>query len=143
MASVQRKDLNTPLTKQTEYFSDFFNNLASHPIKKDLLRATNENSVKQSIKNLLLTDRGEHFFDGQDIGSDVRKHLFENFSPASDNILADLIRTLINNNEKRCNLLDVIVNSDPAQRAVAATITFTLINKQESITLELILDRIR
>lgn len=143
MAVVQRKDLNTPLTKQVEYYSDFFDNMESHPIKKDILRATNENAVKQSIKNLLLTDRGEHFFDGVDVGSDVRKHLFENSGPASDAILAGLIRTLINNHERRCSIIDVLVTSDEGQKAVAATIIFSLINKQDPITLEVILDRIR
>lgn len=143
MANVQRKDLYTPLTKQVEYFSDFYSNLDSHPIKKDLLRATNENAVKQAIKNLLLTNRGEHFFDGINIGSDITRHLFENAGPASDSVLADLVRTMIQNFEKRCNIVDVFVTSDETSRAVAVTVVFTLINKQEPITLEVILDRIR
>lgn len=143
MVAVTKKDLQTPLTKQSEYFSDFYNNLSSHPVKKDLLRAVNENAVKQSIKNLLLTNRGEHVFNGQDIGSDIRRQLFENQGPATETILADLIRNTIANHEPRCNIINVRVLSDETSKAVTATIIFSLINKQEPITLELILDRVR
>lgn len=143
MASVTRKDLQTPITKQEEYFSDFYNSMATHPTKKDLLRAVNEGAVKQAIKNLLLTNRNEHFFDGLIVGSDLRKQLFENPSPAQETIVADFIRDTIQNHEPRARLMNVVVNTDSDARAMVATIVFSLINKQEPITLELPLERIR
>lgn len=143
MAAVQKKDLVTPLTKQVEYYSDFYDNLASHPIKKDLLRATNESAVKIALKNLLLTNRGEHFFDGESIGSDLRRQLFEHVGPASEGIAADLIRNTITNHEPRCKILDIRVDMGDDLNAMTATIVFSLINKQQPITLEVTLDRVR
>lgn len=142
MAAVQKKDLQTPLTKQVEYYSDFYDNFAVHPTKKDLLRATNEAAVKTSIRNLLLTNRGEHFFEGESIGSDVTRQLFEHTGPATEGVVADLIKSTINNHEPRCRLIDVRVDVGD-ERQMVATIIFSLINKQEPITLEVALDRVR
>lgn len=141
MAVVTRKDLLTSITVQPEYFSDFFTNLQTHSVKKDILRAVNEHSVKQQIKNLLLTNRGEHFFEDQNIGSDVRKQLFEQAGPATEGVLADLIRNMIENHVPHCRLLSVRVLQE--QQDITATIVFSLINKVEPVTLEVILERVR
>lgn len=51
----------SPLTQRIIY-SDLFTNLDIHPVRKTVLRKTNVDAVKQSIRNLLLTDRGERPF---------------------------------------------------------------------------------
>ena len=43
-------------------FSDFNNSFATHPSKKDIALKSDVNAVIQSVKNLLLTDRGERLF---------------------------------------------------------------------------------
>ena len=63
-------------TKPVEYFSDFLNNMDVHPVNKSLGRVINEEAVKQSLKNLILTNSGERLFQPT-IGSDVYKSLFE------------------------------------------------------------------
>ncbi len=142
MAIVQRKDLITPLSVQQEYFSDFFTDFDIHPVKKDLVRLTNEEAVKRSIKNLLLTNRGDRLFNNT-LGSDVRAMLFELHSVSTDQVLEDLIRTTIENYEPRANILEIRVSNDEEQHLLTATIVFNVINKQEPIVLELILNRIR
>jgi phage baseplate assembly protein W len=142
MAVVTKRDLYTPLKEQPEIFSDFFTNLDTHPIKKDFVRHTNEEAVKRSIKNLLLTNRGDRLFQNT-IGSDIRSLLFELSSAATDQILESYIRTTITNYEPRAQIIDVQVSSDPDEYTVYATIIFSVINKQEPVILELILNRIR
>jgi phage baseplate assembly protein W len=142
MAIVIKKSLDTLLTVQQEYYSDFLADLNFHSVKKDLLRNTNEEAVKGSIRNLLLTNRGERLYDSN-IGSDIRKILFENISPAMESVLADLIRTTIENHEPRAKIIDIFVNSDVDSHFVVVTLVFSVINKEEPITLELILNRIR
>lgn len=142
MAIVIKKTLETSLAIQQEYYSDFLGDLDFHPVKKDLLRNTNEEAVKSSIRNLLLTNRGERLYDSN-LGSDIRKILFENFSPAMESVLADLIRTTIENHEPRAKINDIIVNSEIDDHYVTVTLVFSVINKEEPITLELILNRIR
>ena len=142
MAIVERKDLFTPLKQQPEYFSDFFTDLDIHPIKKDLVRHTNEEAVKTSIRNLLSTNRGDRLFNVT-FGSDIRSMLFENFSPATEKVIEQHIRNTIDNYEPRARVDDVRVVSDDLNYTLTATIVFSIINKQEPITLELILNRIR
>jgi len=142
MALVLQKTNTTLLRTQADIFSDFFTDLDVHPVKKDLVRHTNEEAVKRSIKNLLLTNRGERFFNSE-VGSDIRALLFEPMSPATEQILEDFIRVTIDNHEPRAIVEQVQIQSDPDNQTVYATISFTVINKQEPVVLELILNRIR
>lgn len=142
MAIVIRKTKTTPLTTKPVIYSDFFSNLDTSTTKNDLLSYTNEDSVKRSIRNILLTDRGERFFNPT-FGSDIRKMLFENFTPATEQVVADLIRTAVGNHEPRANIIDVNVSGNPDQNSMYINIVFSVINKAEPVTLELILNRIR
>ena len=142
MALVQRRDLYTALKVQPEYFSDFMTNFDNHIQKKDLLRDVNEEAIKSSIKNLLQTNRGERLFNPT-VGSDINSMLFDNYSPSLDQVLEDQIRNTIDNFEPRARVQEVDVSFDEAEQYMSATITFTIINKQEPITLDLVLNRIR
>lgn len=142
MAIVIRKTKTTPIAFQPIIYSDFYSNFDSEPVKKDLISYENEDSVKRSIRNILLTDKGERFFNPT-FGSDIRKMLFENFSPSTEQVVADLIKTSIGNHEPRANVIDVTVNGNPDQHSMYINIVFSVINKAEPVTLELILNRIR
>lgn len=102
----------------------------------------NEEAVKQSIKNILLTNRGERLFNPT-FGSDLRSILFENFSPQTESQLKEYIEMSVNNYEPRAALIDVVVQAIPDLNAYSATIVFSVINKAEPITLEFLLDRVR
>lgn len=142
MAIVARKDTYTSTKVQPELFSDFFTDFNIHPIKKDLVRHINEDAVKRSIRNLILTNRGDRLYN-QTLGSDIRNMLFEPATSVTEATVKSLITTMIENYEPRANLEDVSVVSDPDENSLYVTIVFSVINKQEPITLELILDRIR
>jgi len=142
MALVVRTSRSSPQNKKTILYSDFNSNLDKTYINNDVLLNINEDSVKQSIKNILQTNTGERFFNPS-FGSDVNRMLFENFSSASEQIVSDLIKTSINNFEPRANILDVIVNGSPDENYMEVTIIFSVINRSEPVTLELILNRIR
>ncbi len=142
MAIVVRKTKTTPQTSKPLAYSDFYSNFDLELVKKDLLSYKNEDSVKRSIRNILLTDKGERFFNPT-FGSDIRKMLFENFSPSTEQVVADLIKTAIGNHEPRANVIDVNVSGNPDQNSMYINIVFSVINKAEPVTLELILNRIR
>ena len=142
MAIVVRKTKTTPQTTKPLVYSDFYSNFDLELVKKDLLSYKNEDSVKRSIRNILLTDKGERFFNPT-FGSDIRKMLFENFSPSTEQVVADLIKTAIGNHEPRANVIDVNVSGNPDQNSMYINIVFSVINKAEPVTLELILNRIR
>jgi phage baseplate assembly protein W len=142
MAIVQKKIKNSAAAIQPIFFSDFETDFLVDTRKNDIARLTNEESIKKSIRNLLLTNRGDRLFNNT-LGSDMRSILFENPTPALDQILSDYIIKTIDNYEPRAAIISVIVNSEVDSGYVNATITFNVINKQEPVTLDLVLNRIR
>ena len=142
MAIVVQKRATSSRSIQPEYYSDFLSSFDTDPVKLDLYRSTNEEAVKYSIRNLLLTNTGDRLYDSK-LGSNIRSILFENFSPAMDSVLEDLIRTTIENYEPRAKIQQLFVDSQIDDHYVAVTIVFSIINKEEPITLELFLNRIR
>ena len=109
MAVTRADTLISPVKKQ-ELFTDFLDSFAMSPFSGQLALAKNENSVKQSIKNLILTNFGERLFNPL-FGSDVNRTLFEMNYVEDLDILEQRIRLSIENFEPRAILKDVIVKS--------------------------------
>lgn len=126
----------------TTVYSDIPTNFDVHPIKGDLVLITNEQAVKRSIRNLLLTDPFERPF-SPTIGSGIRKSLFENMGQDTEFILAEKIKETITNYERRANLFSVSVKALTDDNSYAATIVFSVVNSLAPVTLDLILRRVR
>ena len=123
-------------------FTDFTNKFTIHPLKGDLTLKNDAESVKQSIKNLVLTDKGEILFQ-PNIGCKVRSLLFDNFTPQSKIVAKQTIEETINEYEPRAMLQDVQISSDPDNNAMLVSVLFNLINSPEVQSLELEIERIR
>ena len=57
-------------------FKDINITFKKHPVTNDLVVSRDASAIKQSIVNLLLTNRGERLFQPE-YGSDIRSQLFE------------------------------------------------------------------
>ena len=123
-------------------YADIFNDLDKHPITDDLATRTNENAVKQSIRNLLLTDRGERLFQ-PNIGSDIRKMLFENITPQTIIVIEQMVRDTLEIYEPRANIIDIVVSANEDGNQINISIVFNVINRQEPVSIDVILDRVR
>ncbi len=140
--TVSRADKYTQLQKKQELYSDFLINFDKHPLTNKLARVTNEDSVKQGLRNLILTQYGERFFNSN-FGSDVTKSLFDNFDQfAADNI-KQAIKTTVTQKAPRVQLLDISVSEQVDVNTFSVTIIFATINNPEPQTLDLILRRVR
>lgn len=134
--------MRTPLTAKPIIYADFFADLRQTATLSDIARQTNEDSVKAAIRHLLQTDRGERLMQPE-LGSDIRRMLFENFSAQTLTILRDYIEDTITQYEPRANLIDIQVSGIPDQNAINVQIVFSVINNERPVTLTLIVDRIR
>ena len=132
----------TPLSRRTETYSDFFKDMTQSLVNADLARKIDENAVKESIRNLVLTNRGERLFQ-PDIGCDIRQLLFENISADTIIVAKELIRTTIENYEPRCSILGIDILASLDSNDVGIIITFNIINREEPVVLTLTLDRVR
>ena len=65
--------------KKISIYSDFKKDLEISPLSQDLTVFKDEDSVKESIRNILLTDRGERLMQPT-IGGNLRAMLFENIT---------------------------------------------------------------
>ena len=132
----------TPLSRRREIHSDFHKDLALLPGRNDIGRLVNENAVKESIKNILLTNRGERMFQPR-LGGDIHAMLFENVSPVTTIIMRDKIEDVLNAYEPRCGLLDVEVLGDIDSNTVKINVVFHVINSETPQTLSIDIDRVR
>lgn len=132
----------TPLTKKSELYRDFDIDLTRHPVTNDVSVNVNENAVRRSIKNIVLTKKGERPFD-RDFGSNITAYLFENHTPATYKTAEQDIRAAIERYEPRCELIQVEVTGDPDSNTIRATIRFVVINTNETSQLDILLRRVR
>lgn len=132
------------LKKQESVYSDFRKDMLLNPVNNDVARYTDEDSVKESIQNLLLTNQGERLFNPT-LGSSISKMLFDNILyPETKYIIQDLVATTIKNYEPRCELISVNVKADDSDpNSIVITVTFNVINIQRPITLNVVLSKVR
>ena len=93
------------LTKdKSRSFADVNIAFSKNRFTDDCSKVSNENSIKQSIKNLILTRPGEKLF-RSNVGCGVYQRLFEQLDAFSvDTIQSDIINT-INQYESRVQLI--------------------------------------
>jgi phage baseplate assembly protein W len=127
---------------KTRIFSDLDLNFTPHPVTGDISRRFDDNAIKQSVKNLILTRNFERPFHSE-IGSPVKSLLFDPMTPMTAHMVRRAIIDLISNFEPRVNLTDVSVIASPENNALYVSIEFKIVNTERPITLELILERTR
>lgn len=142
MATSTRADKYTVLNSQKERYSDFTINFLSHPLTNQLVRVTNEEAVKRSIKNLISTNKFERMFNPE-IGGNIEKFLFEDVSAITSSLLKTSIVDTIEQYEPRANLIDVLITGDPDLNAYLITISFSIPSDPNIHTVNLSLSRVR
>ena len=124
-------------------YADLNLNFSKHPGTKDLAKKRDIEAVKQSVKNLIMTNHYERPFHPE-IGSNVSSILFENMNPVTANILTRAISEVIQNFEPRAKLINVLALPAYDRNGYECTIAFTIVNiPGEMVTLETFLERAR
>ena len=113
-----------------------------HPVRKDLVRSTNEQAIIRSVKNLVLTSHYERPFQAE-IGSNVRKMLFEPITSMTANYLQREIYDVIRTYEPRVTNLQVDVVQLPDQNALNVVVQFYITNSTDLTRIDLLLERLR
>jgi len=132
----------TPIKRRKSLYSDFHKDLTINPISNDLAVKRDEEAVKESLKNLLLTDRGERLFQPS-LGSDIRATLFENNTPMVVKLLEEKVRAVINNFEPRVNIIEIIIKSEYDENKIQITIYFNIRNVGAPLSVTVFLERTR
>lgn len=126
----------------TRTYKDLDLDFIPHPITGDINKKTGVNAIVQSVKNLILLNHYEKPFHPE-IGSNVRKMLFENIDPVTANILAKEIKITIDNFEPRVSVQNVYVSENYDENGFNATIEFVIKNTSQPLTVSFFLERLR
>lgn len=130
------------MAKTSRVFSDLDLNFSPHPVTGDLVRKFDDNAIKQSVKNLIMTKNHERPFHSE-IGSPIPALLFEPLTPVTALMVRRSIIDLISNFEPRVDLLSVDVIPSEDNNSLYVSITFKIVNSERPVTLDLALERTR
>ena len=129
-------------TQISREYIDLDLNFTIHPVKKDINKFKGELAVINSIKNLVLTNHYEVPFHPE-IGSNVRRLLFENLDTVTAAAVEAEIRTTITNFEPRVNITTIQVLPDYDKNGFKVYLEFTVVNLTTPVTINFFLERIR
>lgn len=123
-------------------YSDFNMDFTAHPVSKDVSKKLDENSITQSIRNLLLTGFYERPFK-PDLGSNLRKFLFEPIDPITTSLIQDSIFETLRNYEPRVTVQEVVAAPNYDENRYDVDVTFFVRNTTDPITISFFLERVR
>jgi phage baseplate assembly protein W len=128
--------------ENTRTFRDLDLNFDIHPITKDVNTYKNEYAIINSVKNLVLTNHYERPF-RPEIGSSIRRLLFENIDSIVAAQLERAVTETVNNFEPRAKISKVVAVADFDNNGYKMQLEFFIINSTSPITINFFLERIR
>ena len=126
----------------TRNFVDLDLNFAIHPIRKDINTYKAEYAVINSVKNLILTNHFERPFQPE-VGSNIRRMLFENVDVILAAQIEREIEETINNFEPRVRISSITAVPSLDENGYKIRLEFFVINNPDPITINFFLERIR
>lgn len=115
-----------PVQRIDQEFKDISASFQINPLNNDLIAIKNTTAISRSIRNLILTKRGERPFE-PNLGSGVYDLLFENIDKQTATIIRDEIILVIENYEPRVEIIEVLVKPNYDAASMDATIQYEIV----------------
>jgi len=125
-----------------EIYSDFDTMFRVNPFNGQLARKTNESSVAQSLRNLLLTNKYERRRN-PNFGSWIRNYLFENFTIHTAGEVEDQVRAAIRSHEPRAKIISLEVTATEDENELVIDLRFATVSSPTPERLRVSLYRVR
>jgi phage baseplate assembly protein W len=132
----------TPREKKINLYSDLRKDLVISPLSNDITTLKDEDAVKESMRNLVLTDQGERLMQ-PNLGAGLKQLLFENMTPAVLEMIRERVKSTLELYEPRASIIDLTVSGDLDSNEVYINVVFFISNREQPVTLDLILERTR
>jgi hypothetical protein len=139
---AKNNDRFAAMNRDSQIYSDFLTDLNPHPVSGDIVKYINENSVIRCIRNLLLTNKFDRLYQPT-IGTDISTMLFEPISSMTAQNISIFVQQTITNFEPRAKILKVDVVPDEENHLYIVNLVVMIINKQDPVSFNITLDRIR
>jgi phage baseplate assembly protein W len=129
-------------SKDDKRYSDLALSFNISPVTGNLSRVTDEQSVKQALRTLILTNKGERLHQ-KSLGSNLTSMLFDPVDSVTANMIRNAIEECIQNYEPRVDIVQIQVIPDVENLQYKINIFFRIINIPELQQLDLTLKRVR
>jgi len=120
-------------------YTDIPLSFKKHPVKNDIVPLKDLDAIKQSVRNIILTNQGERPFQ-MGIGGNVTRYLFEPVTPLTAFSLKEEIIKTLQRNESRISNTQVNVVADIDRNMfnviIAFNVQFSNIREEISFALE-------
>ena len=128
--------------KVSRIYKDFDMSFNVNATTGDLMKKLDDNAVKQSIKNLLMTERYERPFQPE-VGSGLYTMLFEPMDLLVAQSMKKQIHNMVTNFEPRVEIKEIQVNPIYDQKFYGITIRYKILGVNEPQELQTKLTRLR
>jgi len=129
------------VTTRNKVYSDLDLTFARAP-NNDVYKKTDAAAVKQSIKNILLTNSLQKPFNPA-FGGNLRGFLFNLDTEFDAEAIEDNVRDTVLNYEPRVRIQSVVANVNSDNYDIKVTLVYQIINTLENVTQEVSLARLR
>ncbi len=141
MANYDASSINKS-KKSTRTYVDLDLDFTRHPVTNDVVKITDVEAVKRSVRNLVNTQFYERPFHPE-LGCGVRDLLFENFTPMIGIFIRRKIEEVLNNYEPRASISSILVNEQEDRNGIDVVINFYVLNLPNPVSVTTTLQRIR
>ena len=141
MANYDASSINKS-KKATRTYVDLDLDFTRHPVTNDVVKITDVDAVKRSVKNLINTQFYERPFHPE-LGCGVRDMLFENYTPMTGIFMRRKIEEVLSNYEPRASLSSIQVNEQMDRNAIDVVVNFYVLNLPNPVSVTTTLQRIR
>ena len=128
--------------KSTRTYIDLDLDFTRHPVTNDVVKITDVEAVKRSVRNLINTQFYERPFHPE-LGCGVRDMLFENYTPMTGIFMRRKIEEVLSNYEPRASLSSIQVNEQMDRNAIDVVVNFYVLNLPNPVSVTTTLQRIR
>lgn len=111
-------------------FKDLSVTFKKHPVTDDFIVVKDKAAIVQSIRNLLLTQKGERPFQ-PDLGSNIYRTLFEPLDFVSGALIKQAIFETLGNYEPRIRVDTVLVDPDFENYGYQVEISYTIVGRDD------------
>jgi phage baseplate assembly protein W len=132
----------TTISSSSRQYTDLDLNFLIHPVRKDINKHKDEMAVINSIKNLMMTNHYERPFQ-PDLGSNVRRLLFENLDKITAISMEREIRQVVENYEPRAQIKNLDILPDLDNNGFSVRMEFYIMNMSDPVTINFFLERVR
>ena len=115
-----------PVERLSRGFKDLSASFQTNPLSNDLIALKNESAIARSVRNLVLTVRGERPFQPI-LGTGVSRLLFDNMDKLTAAAIRSELRTTIENYEPRVEINEILVEADFERNAFDVTLQYFII----------------